>query len=74
LCRDPCVQAETRYLSYLGKPIILFPGRDGLQCEYLASLLRTDGDALTDRTAQYLLHRIFIALFQVQVTVFFIPF
>ena len=35
-------------------------------------MLRPDGNAVTDRTAQSLLHGVFVALFQVQVTVFFI--
>jgi hypothetical protein len=33
-----------------------------------------DGDTVADRATQYLLHRVFLTLLQVQVTVFFIPF
>ena len=55
--------------------------QDGMVCsvptvgalgEHPAPLLRTDGYPVTDRATQYLLHRVFVALFQVQVTVFFI--
>jgi len=74
LRRDPCVKAKTGFLSQLGKAIIIFPGWDGLQREYLASLPWSNCDAVADRTAQYLLHRIFITLFQIQVSVFFLPF
>ncbi|PUB81166.1 MAG: hypothetical protein DBP02_19075 [gamma proteobacterium symbiont of Ctena orbiculata] len=44
-----------------------------MQREHLAPLLWSDGNAVADRTTQYLLHWIFITL-QVQVTVFFIAF
>jgi hypothetical protein len=36
------------------------------------TLLRTDGNPVANRATQYLLHRIFITLFLVQVAVFFI--
>ena len=57
--------------------------RDGMVCsvptvgalgEHLAPLLQTDGNAVTDRATQYLPHRVFVTLFQVQITVFFIAF
>ncbi|ODJ86376.1 hypothetical protein CODIS_34360 [Candidatus Thiodiazotropha endolucinida] len=73
LTPHPGMQAEPGFFRDLGKPIIVFPGREGLQREHFTSLLRPDGDTVADRTAQFLLHRIFVALFQVQVTVFFIP-
>jgi len=52
--------------------VILFPARNGLQREHLTPLLRPDGYPIADRATQYLSHRVFVALFQVQVTVFFI--
>jgi hypothetical protein len=39
LCRDSGVQAETGFFRYLGKAVIILPGRDGLLREYLAALL-----------------------------------
>jgi len=36
------------------------------------AMLWSDGNAVADRAAQYLLHRVFVALFQVQVTIFFV--
>lgn len=67
------MQAKPSHFRYPGKAVILFPGRDALQREYLATLLGADGNAVADRTTQYLLHRIFVTR-QVQVTVFFIAF
>jgi hypothetical protein len=42
--------------------------RDGLQREYLTSLLWTDGDTVANQAAQYLPHWIFVLIFQAQVT------
>jgi hypothetical protein len=72
LCCDSGVQAEPSHFRDLSKTIILFPSRDGLQREHYTSLLRPDGDAVTDRTAHYLLHRLLKVLFQVQVAVLLI--
>ena len=68
------MQAKPSHFRYLSKPITLFPGRDGLRREYLAALLWSDSNAVSDRAAQYLSHGVFVALFQVQVTVFFLAF
>jgi hypothetical protein len=74
LSRDPGVQAEPGHFHDLGESVIFFPGRNGLQREHLTPLLRTDGNAITDRATQYPPHRVFVTLFQVQITVFFIAF
>lgn len=47
------------------------PDRDGLQREHFTPLLQPDGNAVAHRTAQYLLHGVFVTL-QIQVTVFII--
>lgn len=57
------MQAKPGHFHDLGESVILFPGRNGLQREYPAPLLRTDGNAITDRATQYLLYRVFGALF-----------
>ena len=56
------MQVEPSHYRHLGKTIILFPGRDGLLREHLASFLVSDGNAVTHRATQYLLHRIFLTL------------
>jgi hypothetical protein len=61
-------------LSPPGKTIIVFPGRDRLQREYLAPLLWPHGNAIADRAPQYLLHGVLIRIIQIQVTVSFIAF
>jgi hypothetical protein len=72
LCRDTGVWAKARCFHHLEKSIIVFPGRDCLQREYLAPLLWPHGNAITDRAPQYLLHGVLIRIIQIQVTVFFI--
>ncbi|MEW8339961.1 MAG: hypothetical protein AB2708_08930 [Candidatus Thiodiazotropha taylori] len=42
------MQAKFYRFRRLGKPIILFPGRDGLQRKYFASQLRADGNAVAN--------------------------
>jgi hypothetical protein len=37
------MQAETGFFRHLSKAVIIFPGRDGLQREYLAPLLWPHG-------------------------------
>jgi len=68
------MQAESGHLCYLGKTIILFPGRYGLQREHFPTLLRADGYAVADRATQNLPHRVFVDIFERQVAVFFIAF
>jgi hypothetical protein len=57
------MQAKPGHFRYLGKPIILFPGRDGLLHEHLSPLLRPDANTVAYRTNHYLLHRHLKGLF-----------